>query len=108
MSDINAIVQLDSSKKNRGRPRKCENRKEYLKEYYKKRYQENKKEYKEKYEENKYDIKLKYEENKDDYIAKAKEVGDKYRNAYRLMKMLYTKDDIPSIYKEEIRKVCAF
>jgi hypothetical protein len=89
MSDINTIQTVSS--KRRGRPRKCDDRKEYLKEYY-----QNKKE----------NYKQKYEENKDEVKEYNKSQQEKYRRCYQILKQMIMKNEIPSQYKDEVSLIC--
>jgi hypothetical protein len=91
-SDICVNLQdLESNKKKRGRPRKCENRTDYLKQ----NYQKNKENYKQKYDENKEQIK---EYNKSQQ--------EKYRRCYQIIKKMIEKNEIPSSYKDEVNLIC--
>lgn len=93
-----------SQPKKRGRPKKHNDRSEYLKNYHKEKY-ENNEEFRNKMKEQ---SSVKYIENKEEIKKCNKQIQEKYRNAYKILKDLFTKDDIPSHYKEQMKQVCAF
>lgn len=91
-SEITFVIQ----KRPRGRPKGDTDRKEYLK----KRYQEKKVEI------IKYQTE-KYKENKEEIIIRNKEYSDRYRESYKLLKLILldNSNQIQTKYRERIKSI---
>lgn len=96
-----------SEKKRRGRPKKYNFLDEPIskEEYNKKWYEAHRQQATEKYKEQKEDIKQKYNDNKEDFKQKSKELQTKYRDSYRLLKILYERGGLPDDIFEQIKKI---
>jgi hypothetical protein len=121
MTDINQDIEIvQVTPKKRGRPKKITDMKQYMKEYSKKKYNEDKEVATKKieYQKNRYNndqeykIKTKenskkhYNDNKEQITLNKKELHAKYILALNILKKLIENDEIPSKYKQEVTLIC--
>jgi alpha-galactosidase/6-phospho-beta-glucosidase family protein len=74
-------------------------------EYNKKWYEANREKSIERYKENKDEMKKKYKENKEEMKKKSKDIQKKYRDSFRLLKIIYERYIIPNDIIEDVKKI---
>ena len=74
-------------------------------EYNKKWYEANREKSLERYKDNKEEMKKKYRDNKEEMKKKSKDIQKKYRDSFRILKILYERHIVPSDIIEDVKKI---